>query len=80
MFGRMRGSTQTILLIVLAAIVVVGGSMFLWHHFSVNAADMRAYHCSACDKDFQADVNTLGNSAPMCPACGKNDNVTMAQK
>ena len=81
MFGRVGGSAQTIILIAIAILAVVGGSIYLYSHFSSGGStDMRTYHCNSCDKDFQADVNTLGNSLPKCPSCDKTDDVTMTQK
>ncbi len=70
MFRNINGSTQTVILIVLAVLIAGAGIYYLTTRGSLI---MRTYHCNACEKDFEVDLNTLRTSKPACPYCSGSD-------
>ena len=74
MFRNINGSTQTIILIVLAVLIAGAGIYYLTTREGEGGSlIMRTYHCNACNKDFEVDLNKLGTSKPACPYCSTSD-------
>jgi len=80
MFRNTRGASTKTVLMGVAVVLAVAVVIFWVVRANQGGPElMRTWHCKACDKDFQVDMNKLGSKKPTCLFCSGSDVIMVTE-